>query len=197
MRDAKQPQQREAQPAEEHDLIDGIAQDAAREVQRILGEAEKAAADRRASAADQARAVIQQAESKAEEQTERIRSQSASSLRMERRRKQLKLQEQAVQEVLKRVRQRLSEMVGTRQYREVLLAYEPYLLVGIANEWNGTDFYGGYSAAIQRFRDNGFRHTLVITANDWGQGCAAILADGQRLIDSDPDGNVLFDIHIS
>ena len=112
----------EQQP-EEHELIDGIAEDVAREVERILGEAEKSAADRRASADDQARAVFQQAESKAEEQAERIRSQSSSSLRMERRRKQLRLQEQAVQEVLKRVRQRLAEMVGIREYREVLLAW--------------------------------------------------------------------------
>ena len=152
MREEQQPQQRkrksadqrkgqpaagpaEQQPAE-HELIDGIAEDVAREVERILGEAEKSAADRRASADDQARAVIQQAESKAEEQAERIRSQSSSSLRMERRRKQLRLHEQAVQEVLKQVRQRLAEMVGTREYREVLLAWivEGAIGLGMAQE---------------------------------------------------------------
>ena len=68
-------------------------------------------------------ATLQQAESKAEEQTERIRSQTASSLRMERRRISLKVREQAVQEVMSRVRQRLSEMVGSSEYRDVLLAW--------------------------------------------------------------------------
>ena len=116
---------------DEHELIDGITEDVAREVERVLGEAEKSAADRRASAEDQARAVIQQAESRAEEQAERIRTQSSSSLRMERRRKQLRLQEQAVQEVLKRVRQRLAEMVGTREYREVLLNWIVEAAIGL------------------------------------------------------------------
>ena len=120
-----------AQQSEEHELIDGITEDVAREVERVLGEAEKSAADRRASAEDQARAVIQQAESRAEEQAERIRTQSSSSLRMERRRKQLRLQEQAVQEVLKRVRQRLAEMVGTREYREVLLNWIVEAAIGL------------------------------------------------------------------
>jgi vacuolar-type H+-ATPase subunit E/Vma4 len=134
VREEKQPQQRgqqAEQQRDQHDLIDGIAQDAAREVERILGEAEKAAADRKASAEDQARAVIQQGESKAEEQAERIRAQSASSLRMERRRRQLKLQEQAVQEVLKRVRQRLAEAVGSSEYRQVLLGWIVEAAIGL------------------------------------------------------------------
>jgi vacuolar-type H+-ATPase subunit E/Vma4 len=124
-------QQRAEQQPEEQDLIDGIAEDAAREAERILGEAKKAAADRRAAAEDQARAVIQQGESKAEEQAERIRSRSASSMRMERRRKQLRLQERSVQEVMKRVRRRMAEMVGTRQYREVLLTWIVEAAIGL------------------------------------------------------------------
>jgi vacuolar-type H+-ATPase subunit E/Vma4 len=105
------------------DLIAGIAQDAAKETERILAEAKKAAEERIKAAQDQAAATLQQAESKAEEQAERTRSQTASSLRMERRRISLKLHEQAAQEVLTRVRHRLSEMVGSPQYREVLLAW--------------------------------------------------------------------------
>ena len=123
--------EQQGQQREEHELIDGITEDVAREVERILGEAEKSAADRSASVDEQAHAVIQQAESKAEEQAERIRKQSASSLRMERRRRQLRLQEQAVQEVLKRVRQRLAEMVGTREYREVLLGWIVEAAIGL------------------------------------------------------------------
>jgi V/A-type H+-transporting ATPase subunit E len=113
-RQAEQPQS---------DLITGIAQDVAAEAEKILNEANKAAEERVQAAAEQAKAVIQQAESKAEEQAGRIRAQSASSLRMERRRIALKLREQAVQEVLSRVRQRLVGMIGTPEYREVLLAW--------------------------------------------------------------------------
>ena len=134
MREEKQPKNRqpaEQQQAEQHDLIEGIEQDAAREVERILREAKKAAEDRKAAAQDQARALIQQGESKAEEQAERIRSQSASSLRMEYRRKHLKLQEQAVQEVLKRSRRRLAEMVGSQEYRQVLLDWIVEAAIGL------------------------------------------------------------------
>lgn len=107
----------------EDDLIAGIAQDASKEAERVLAEAKKAAEERIKAAQDQGRAVIQQAESKAEEQAARIRTQSASSMRMERRRISLKLREQAVQEVLTRVRQRLVDMVGSPEYRDVLLAW--------------------------------------------------------------------------
>jgi V/A-type H+-transporting ATPase subunit E len=109
---------------EQHgDLIAGLAQDAAKEAERILSEAKKAAEERIKAVQDQAAAMVQQAESKAEEQAERTRSQTASSLRMERRRISLRLREQAVQEVFSRVRQRLTEMVGSPQYREVLLSW--------------------------------------------------------------------------
>jgi len=48
---------------------------------------------------------------------------------------------------------------------EVLLAYEDYLLINIANEWSGEDYFGGYSAAVEHLRENGLNHTLVIDAN--------------------------------
>jgi vacuolar-type H+-ATPase subunit E/Vma4 len=119
--DRQQKDRQVEQP--QSDLIAGIAQDAAAEADKILAEAGKAAEDRIRTAAEQAKAVIQQAESKAEEQAGRIRAQSASSLRMERRRISLKLREQAVQEVISRVRRQLVGMIGTPEYREVLLAW--------------------------------------------------------------------------
>jgi vacuolar-type H+-ATPase subunit E/Vma4 len=112
-------------------LIAGIARDAAEEAARILAEAEKATETRLKAAADQAQAVVQQAESKAEEQAQRIQDQSASSLRMERRRIALKLREQAVQEVLTRVRTQLAGMVGGSKYREVLQAWIVEAAIGL------------------------------------------------------------------
>ncbi|MBN2551986.1 MAG: hypothetical protein JXB06_04425 [Spirochaetales bacterium] len=116
-------QQAEQDTEQQADLIDGIAQDAGAEAEKIISEAEKAAEERIRAAEEQARAVVQQAESRAEEQAERIRTQSASSLLMEHRRTHLKLQEQVVQEVLSRVRQQLAGMIGKPAYREVLLAW--------------------------------------------------------------------------
>ncbi len=86
----------------------------------------------------------------------------------------------------------------SRGYKEVLQAYESYLLVGIANEWNGenNDFYGAYNTAVQTMRSAGINNTLVITANAWGQGCNAIINNAQQLLTADPLSNLLFDIHI-
>ena len=124
-------EQADQQQTQQADLIDGIARDAGAEAEKITADAQKAAEDRIRAAEEQARAVVQQAESKAEEQAERIRAQSASALRMERRRMDLKLQEQVVQEVLKRVRQRLAEMVETPEYRQVLLAWIVEGVIGL------------------------------------------------------------------
>jgi mannan endo-1,4-beta-mannosidase len=84
------------------------------------------------------------------------------------------------------------------KYKELLLAYEPYLLIGIANEWNGSAdiFFQAYDMAIQHLRSQGINHTLVVTANDWGQGCDAILDNAAQLLASDPNHNLAFDIHI-
>ena len=80
--------------------------------------------------------------------------------------------------------------------KEVLVEYEDYLLVNIANEWSGEDYYGGYSAAIEHLRDNGINHTLVIDANGWGQNGQVILDEGPRLLDADPQRNLLFSVHM-
>jgi vacuolar-type H+-ATPase subunit E/Vma4 len=127
-------QQAEQDTGQQTDLIDGIAQDAGAETEKIIAEAEKAAEERIHGAQEQAKAMVLQAESKAEEQAERIRAQSASSLRMERRRTHLRMQEQAVQEVLSRTRRRLAEMIGSPEYRDVLLAWIVEAAIGLGVE---------------------------------------------------------------
>jgi V/A-type H+-transporting ATPase subunit E len=107
----------------QQDLITGIAQDAAGEADRVLAEARKAAEERIKAAGDQAQAIVQQAEIQAQEQAGRIRAHSESLLHMEQRRISLKRKEQAVQEVLSGTRERLAAMVGTPEYRRVLLAW--------------------------------------------------------------------------
>jgi mannan endo-1,4-beta-mannosidase len=92
----------------------------------------------------------------------------------------------------------MAQLMTAPDYKAVLLAYEPYLLLGIANEWNGiaADYYTAYNDAVQYLRTNGINHTLVVTGNDWGQGCDSILQNGARLLTSDPLHNLLFDAHL-
>jgi mannan endo-1,4-beta-mannosidase len=83
-------------------------------------------------------------------------------------------------------------------YLDVIKAYEGYLFVGIANEWRGSaeDFQGAYEAAIDVFRDAGVTNPLVITANEWGQGCQDVYDLGQNLLDYDSESNLVFDLHL-
>jgi hypothetical protein len=85
-------------------------------------------------------------------------------------------------------------------YLRVLKAYEPYLLIGTGNEWNGGDsrnqkdpsyWVNAHNAAIKQYRNAGIRSPLVITANEWGQGCSTVLDYGAQL----QDANLMFDLH--
>ncbi len=88
-------------------------------------------------------------------------------------------------------------MVNDPDYKAVLEAYEPYMLLGIANEYNiaAASFNSEYDAAVAYLRNAGLEHTLVITGNDWGQGCDSLLGGGP-IVTADPLHNILFDVHI-
>ncbi len=88
-------------------------------------------------------------------------------------------------------------MVDNAEYKAVLDAYEPYLLLGIANEYNipAASFNSEYTAAVTYLRNAGVDSTLVITGNDWGQGCDSLLGSGP-ITTADPLHNVLYDVHI-
>jgi mannan endo-1,4-beta-mannosidase len=93
---------------------------------------------------------------------------------------------------------KMAQFLEAPAYAAVLKAYEPYLLLGIANEWNGiaADYAGAYTAAIQSLRTNRVNNTLVITANDWGQGCQSVLDNAATLTAADPLRNLLYDVHL-
>jgi poly(3-hydroxybutyrate) depolymerase len=70
---------------------------------------------------------------------------------------------------------------------------------GIANEWGATNdpnYAEAYGRAITVLRDAGLQHTLVIDADDWGQGMPSLLAHGPTLLEADPQHNLLFSLHI-
>jgi mannan endo-1,4-beta-mannosidase len=87
------------------------------------------------------------------------------------------------------------------EMRDILLEFEPYLLVNIANEWGpyqSTDdaWVQAYRQAISVLRDAGLHHTLVIDANDYGQRGNTIVTRAQELLDFDPQHNLLFSTHM-
>jgi mannan endo-1,4-beta-mannosidase len=87
------------------------------------------------------------------------------------------------------------------ELRDILVDFEPYLLVNIANEWGdwfstAEDWVQAYRQAISVFRDAGLNHTLVIDANDNGQRGETIVDHGAQLLDFDPQHNILFSTHM-
>ncbi|MEH0153274.1 cellulase family glycosylhydrolase [Limibacter armeniacum] len=81
---------------------------------------------------------------------------------------------------------------------QVLKEYEGLLLVNIANEWSGFDqtYKSAYLEAIAMMRNAGLNHTIVIDGSSWGQDLNLILEYGQTFLDSDPQHNLLFSVHM-
>jgi mannan endo-1,4-beta-mannosidase len=83
----------------------------------------------------------------------------------------------------------------------IIQKHQEYLLVNIANE-AGNDlvsedqFIEGYSPAIQRMRAAGIHTPLVIDASTWGKDLDRLDATAARLIDVDPEKNLLFSVHL-
>lgn len=85
--------------------------------------------------------------------------------------------------------------------KTVLMRYERFLLINIANEWGAhrvttKHWQKCYEKAIALLREAGFKTTLVVDAPGWGQNILPILKGGQQLIDCDPLHNILFSVHM-
>ncbi|MFG2734970.1 cellulase family glycosylhydrolase [Streptomyces harbinensis] len=85
--------------------------------------------------------------------------------------------------------------------KDVLDGEEDYIIINIGNEpWGNTNPAGWTAptiAAIQKLRDAGFAHTIMIDAPNWGQDWEGVMrATAQSVYDADPTGNLIFSIHM-
>ena len=73
------------------------------------------------------------------------------------------------------------------------------IAINIANEWGpagSTVWRDSYITAITRLRAAGYSCPLVIDSGSWGQDPQDFLNYGQAVLDSDPQKNVIFSLHI-
>lgn len=89
---------------------------------------------------------------------------------------------------------RMAEYYASDDIRPILIDFEPYLLVNIANEWSGN--LADYGPAVALLRQRGINHTLVIDGSGFGQNINSILQAGPLLLDADPQHNLLFSVHM-
>jgi len=84
-----------------------------------------------------------------------------------------------------------------------LAGTEDFVMVNIGNEPFGNDatvnqrWASETSDAIQRLRDVGYEHAIVVDAPNWGQDWTNVMrAEAQGVFDADPDANTIFSIHM-
>jgi mannan endo-1,4-beta-mannosidase len=83
----------------------------------------------------------------------------------------------------------------------VIIAHETYLLLNIANEAGDYHvapeaFKSVYEAAIKQIRGAAIHVPLIIDGTDWGKNINIMQSEGPPLIESDPDHNLLFSVHM-
>ncbi|MFE7788423.1 cellulase family glycosylhydrolase [Streptomyces sp. NPDC057460] len=85
--------------------------------------------------------------------------------------------------------------------KDVLAGEENYVIINIGNEpWGNTNPEGWTAptiTAVQKLRNAGFEHTLMVDAPNWGQDWQGVMrANAQSVYDADPTGNLIFSIHM-
>lgn len=98
----------------------------------------------------------------------------------------------------------IAELLKAADYfvemKDALIGNEAYVIVNIANEWDGTwesaTWCEGYVEAIQELREAGIKNTIMVDAAGWGQYPKAIAEKGQVVLASDPLDNVMFSTHM-
>jgi mannan endo-1,4-beta-mannosidase len=85
--------------------------------------------------------------------------------------------------------------------QSALTGQEDYVIVNIGNEPYGNTEYASWTAdtkaAVQKLRDAGFDHTIMVDAPNWGQDWAFTMRDNAASVfAADPDRNTVFSIHM-
>lgn len=85
--------------------------------------------------------------------------------------------------------------------KSVLNKYSDCVIVNIANEWgehstSASYWKDSYISAIRTMRNAGIKGTIMVDAPGWGQNADAIIQEGKQILNSDPQRNVMFSVHM-
>jgi mannan endo-1,4-beta-mannosidase len=86
--------------------------------------------------------------------------------------------------------------------QSALTGQEDYVILNIGNEpFGNTPVTPGWTEAtinaIQRLRNAGFEHTIMVDAPNWGQDWQFVMRDNApQVLAADPTGNVIFSVHM-
>lgn len=112
-------------------MIAGIEEDARKEEEKILAEAQTLAAEKKKYAQKQAASILKEARAKAEAEAETIRRKAISGIELEIKRRSLGVRDRLMKDIMARVQERLASMVGKPDYRSVLVDWIAEAGVGL------------------------------------------------------------------
>jgi vacuolar-type H+-ATPase subunit E/Vma4 len=114
-----------------NELIDGIVEDASREAEKVLAEAEKGAASRREAATGQAAAILKEGEELARRQAAAVIDSRERTVAVELRRSRLRIREEMIARTIQGVRSRLAVMIGEPEYSQILVDWITEAAIGL------------------------------------------------------------------
>ena len=87
------------------------------------------------------------------------------------------------------------------EMKNLLNKHLDYVIVNIANEWLGTWNKGSlwgdtYVTGVKKLRALGIKNAIMVDASGWGQESGPIIKDAKRVLEADPDKNVIFSYHV-
>ena len=89
------------------------------------------------------------------------------------------------------------------EMKDLLNAYKKYIIINIANEWIGTFALNKetlwretYITAVKSMRENGIENAIMIDASGYAQDTGPITKNANKVLEADPDGNIIFSYHV-
>ena len=87
------------------------------------------------------------------------------------------------------------------EIKSLLNDHKDYIIVNIANEWQGSWDKGSlwadtYISAIKTLRENGIENAIMIDASGYGQETGPVIRDAKSVLEADPDKNIIFSYHV-
>ena len=88
-----------------------------------------------------------------------------------------------------------------KEMKDLVNSNLDYVVVNIANEWQGTWNKGSlwgdtYVQAVKALRQYGIKNVIMVDASGYAQETGPVIRDAKRVLNADPDKNVVFSYHV-
>ena len=87
------------------------------------------------------------------------------------------------------------------EMKDLLNQHKNYIIINIANEWlggwnQGDTYRDTYVSAVSSMRAMGIENAIMVDASGYGQETWPIVENAQRILEADPNRNVIFSYHV-